>query len=188
MGRLVATFVAKLSAHLSSGEGYLIFNEQVASLTEAAIHEGFFKPAPGPAGRSAQAMSAAAFMARLPTFPGATVDEVLDIREELAAPLTQFRGAMVRVPNGFASEAWEAASPMRFRTRGSVLLPRQSRTSMHPFVKPLAPYESCGAGGACAHEFAGSRGGRRRNHYTRCAGRPGWGRSFGWRTVPLSAS
>ncbi len=32
-------------------------------------------PYPGPAGRSAQAMSAAAFMARLPTFPGATVDE-----------------------------------------------------------------------------------------------------------------
>jgi len=106
MGRLVATFVAKLSAHLSSGEAYLIFDEQVASLTEAAIREGLFKPAPGPAGRSAQAMSAAAFMARLPTFPGATVDEVLDIREELAAPLIQFRGALVQVSNAFVSEAW----------------------------------------------------------------------------------
>jgi hypothetical protein len=109
LGRLVGTFVAKLSAHLSSGEAYLIFDKQVASLTEAAIREGLFKPAPGPAGRSAQAMSAAAFMARLPTFPGATVDEVLDIREELAAPLVQFRGALVQVSNAFVSEAWEAA-------------------------------------------------------------------------------
>lgn len=105
--RIVATFIEKLSRHLSSGAEYLIFDEQVASLTEAAIHEGLFKPARGPAGRSAQAMTAAAFMGRLPTFPEATVDEVLDIRAELAKPLTQFRSAMVGVSKEFTSEAWE---------------------------------------------------------------------------------
>lgn len=53
-------------------------------------------------------MTAAALMAQLPTFPQATVDEVLDIRAELAAPLRQFRSAMVEVSKDFTSEAWEA--------------------------------------------------------------------------------
>ena len=52
-------------------------------------------------------MSAASLMCRLPTFPGAEVDELLDIRDELSRPLTQFRGAMVGVATDFTSEPWE---------------------------------------------------------------------------------
>jgi len=103
--RLVTTFVQKLSVHLSSGREYLIFDEQVASLTQAAIREGIFTPAKGPAGYSAQAMMASAFMGRLPTFPNATVDEVLDIRTKLAPSLTQFRAAMVTISKTFTSAA-----------------------------------------------------------------------------------
>jgi hypothetical protein len=106
--RVVETFVDKLSRHLSSGREYLIFDEPVANLTEAAIREGLFSPARGPAGRSAQAMAASAFMGRLPTFPRATVDEVLDIRSELAPSLTQFRSAMVTISKDFTSPAWES--------------------------------------------------------------------------------
>lgn len=46
-------------------------------------------------------------MARLPTFPLATVDEVLDIRAELNPALTQFRSAMVTTAKNFTSAAWE---------------------------------------------------------------------------------
>jgi hypothetical protein len=106
--RIVTTFVQKLSGHLSSGREYLIFDEPIANLTEAAIREGLFSPAQGPAGRSAQAMTASALMGRLPTFPNATVDEVLDIRTELAPSLTQFRAAMVTISKTFKSAAWEA--------------------------------------------------------------------------------
>ena len=102
------TFVQKLSKHLSSGREYLIFDEPIANLTEAAIREGLFSPAKGPAGHSAQAMTASALMGRLPTFPNATVDEVLDIRTELAPSLTQFRAAMVTISKTFKSTAWEA--------------------------------------------------------------------------------
>jgi hypothetical protein len=105
--RIVTTFVQKLSQHLSSGREYLIFDERVASLTQAAIREGIFTPAKGPAGHSAQAMTASAFMGRLPTFPNATVDEVLDIRTELAPSLMQFRAAMVTISKTFMSAAWE---------------------------------------------------------------------------------
>lgn len=105
--RIVETFVEKLSRHLSSGREYLIFDEPVASLTEAAIREGLFSPAKGPAGRSAQAMTASALVGRLPTFPNATVDEVIDIRSELAPSLIQFRSAMVTIAKTFTSSAWE---------------------------------------------------------------------------------
>jgi hypothetical protein len=106
--RVVETFVQKLSTHLSSGRDYLIFDERIADLTQAAIREGLFSPAKGPAGRSAQAMTASALMGRLPTFPNATVDEVLDIRTELASSLTQFRAAMVTISKSFTSAACEA--------------------------------------------------------------------------------
>ena len=105
--RIVETFVDKLSKHLSSGREYLIFDEPIANLTEAAIREGLFTPAKGPAGRCAQAMAASGLIGRLPTFPTATVDEVIDIRSELAPSLTQFRSAMVTVSKSFSSAAWE---------------------------------------------------------------------------------
>jgi hypothetical protein len=105
--RMVATFMTKLSEHLSSGREYLIFDEPIASLTKAAIEAGVFTPAQGPAGRSAQAMTASGLMGRLPTFPEATVDEVLDIRSDLAPALKQFRSAMVSLSKDFTSTSWE---------------------------------------------------------------------------------
>lgn len=106
--RIVDTFVDRLSDHLSTGRDYLIFDETIADIVGLAIREGLFSPAEGPSGRSAQAMAAATFMHRLPTFPSASVDEVIDIRDELAAPLIQFRSAMVSISNSFESESWES--------------------------------------------------------------------------------
>jgi hypothetical protein len=50
--------VDKLAKHLSTGRDYLLFGEPIANLTDAAIREGLFTPAPGPAGRSTQAVAA----------------------------------------------------------------------------------------------------------------------------------
>lgn len=107
-GRIVETFVEKLSKHLSSGRDYLIFDEPIANLVEAAVREGLFSPAKGPTGRSAQAMAASALMGRLPTFPDATVDEVLDIRTDLSPSLTQFRSAMVTISKTSMTAPWES--------------------------------------------------------------------------------
>jgi hypothetical protein len=106
--RMVETFLGKLSDHLSSGREYLIFDEPIASLTKSAIEVGIFEPAKGPAGRSAQAMTASGLMGYLPTFPDASVDEVLDIRTELAPALTQFRSTMVTLSKDFNTPAWES--------------------------------------------------------------------------------
>jgi hypothetical protein len=134
-GRIVATFADRLSHHLSSGSEYLIFDEPIASLTEAGIREGRFTPAPGPSGKCAQAMTASALMARLPTFPLATVDEVLDIRAELNPALTQFRSAMVTTAKNFTSAAWETDSRMRF-------IPPGWRRCSPPSNPSTTPYET----------------------------------------------
>jgi hypothetical protein len=56
----------------------LVFDDAVARLVDAAVREGVFQPTTGPKERSTQAVSAATFMARLPAFPDAKVDELLD--------------------------------------------------------------------------------------------------------------
>ena len=53
-------------------------------------------------------MTASGLMGRLPTFPTATVDEVIDIRTELAPSLAKFRSAMVSIAKSFSSSAWES--------------------------------------------------------------------------------
>ena len=105
--QILDRFMQLLSKHLEGGREYLVFDPPIAALTEAAIDEGVFAPAAGPAGRSAEAMAAAGLLGYLPTFPEATVDEILDIREALAVPLTQFRGVMVSVANSIGSRPWE---------------------------------------------------------------------------------
>lgn len=107
--RLITTFIDRLSKYLSSGKQYLIFDRPIAELTEAAIREDIFTPAKGPTGLCAQAMTASGLMGRLPTFPKATMDEVLDIRSELAPSLTKFRGVMVTVSKNFTSAPWQSA-------------------------------------------------------------------------------
>lgn len=102
--QLLQTFFRKLSTYLSSGRGYLLCDEPIASLMEAAISEGLVRPAQGPTSRSAQVLGGSGLMARLPTFPDATVDEVLDIRADLADSLTRFRGIMVSSSRAFASK------------------------------------------------------------------------------------
>jgi hypothetical protein len=104
---MVSAFLDKLSDHLSAGKEYLIFDERIADLTRSAIEAWVFKPASGPTGRSAQVMTASGLMARLPTFPDATVDEILDIRAELMPALVQFRAAMVGLSKDFKQSAWE---------------------------------------------------------------------------------
>jgi hypothetical protein len=105
--QMVNTFLDRLSDYLSVGREYLIFDERIADLTRSAIEAGVFKPASGPPGRSAQAMTASGLMARLPTFPEATVDEILDIRAELAPVLARFRAAMVGLSKDFKQPSWE---------------------------------------------------------------------------------
>jgi hypothetical protein len=104
---IIARFLDKLSDYLSSGTDYLVLDEAIGRLVDAAVREGVVTPSAGPTKRSAEATGAAAFMSRLPSFPDASIDELLDIRQELSGPVTRFRSAMVTLAREFTAASWE---------------------------------------------------------------------------------
>jgi hypothetical protein len=107
--QLVRTYVDRLGEHLRSGRDYLIFDRRTASLVDVGLKDGLFTTTPGPSARAAQAMTASGLLARLPTFPRASLDEVVDMRSEFAGPLTRFRASMVTAAKGFSVDAWDSS-------------------------------------------------------------------------------
>jgi hypothetical protein len=105
---VVAAFVAKLGEVLSSGGTYPLFDESIGNLVHHGIEEGLFQPAPLAPSRSKQVSAAARFMGHLPAFERASIAEVLDVRQELRAPLVRFRAAMITMERTIESAAYEA--------------------------------------------------------------------------------
>jgi hypothetical protein len=81
----------------------------MAKIVDAAIREGMFDPPKQVRSRGRQAGAASEFLARLPSFPRATMGEIVDVRSELAAPLIRFRGEMVRVSRDLDVDAYDPA-------------------------------------------------------------------------------
>jgi hypothetical protein len=71
-----------------------------------AVSHGLVTPSQAQVNRGRHPGLAADVLRRLPTFESAGVDEVLDIRNELAGPLVGFRGAMSRFASDIATEPW----------------------------------------------------------------------------------
>jgi hypothetical protein len=94
---LFESFLAHLAATVADPSTYPMFDQQVSGLLRAAVDEGKFSPTASGTSRSKQVTAAADFLGRLPNFSAATLDEILDIRTDLSAPLVRFRAAMVTV-------------------------------------------------------------------------------------------
>lgn len=86
-----------------------LFDDRIADLVDAAVREGTLKPTSHMRSRGRQAGVATGFLARLPTFPLATMDEVVDIRAELDRPLVRFRAEMVNVAGNLGVDAFDPA-------------------------------------------------------------------------------
>ena len=104
-GLSVETYMERIEAALSDVCTYPLFGPEVAKLIDATIGAGGVVVGATAEGRAKQAALAAGFLNRLPAFPDATVDEILDVRKDLEDPLIRFRGAMV----AFATELSESA-------------------------------------------------------------------------------
>jgi hypothetical protein len=105
--QLLQEFLDRLAKSLTSDVAYPLFDDQAGSLVEAQVAEGLIVPTGSAEARGRQVGAAAAFMSRLPAFPGATVSEVLDIRDELRDPLVRFRAAMAEVTRLLAARSFE---------------------------------------------------------------------------------
>jgi hypothetical protein len=107
-------YIGALWSVLRDPKYYPLFDTQIAELVNTAVREGVLDPSQHVRSRGKQAGAASGFLARLPTFPTASMDEIVDIRGELDRPLVRFRAEMANLahelkPDSFAPDFDEAA-------------------------------------------------------------------------------
>lgn len=108
-GNLFEGYLEALWGVVRDRRYYPLFDEEMASLVNSAVREGLLDLSPPARGRGRQAGAATGFLGRLPTFPLASIDEVIDIRAELDRPLVRFRAEMARLTSGFEVDAFDPA-------------------------------------------------------------------------------
>lgn len=101
------SFLARLRELLRDGHTYPLFDDLVGDLVNSGVAENAFELGTTTVPRGKQVSAATRFMDRLPAFPHATIDEILDIRDELRSPLVRFRAAMIEMERLIQSAAHE---------------------------------------------------------------------------------
>lgn len=100
-------YIEALWSMLRHPRYFPLFDEGIADLVNAAVGVGALAPSPKMRSRGRQAGVAAGFLARLPTFPRASMDEIVDIRAELDRPLVRFRAEMVGIGDRIGVDAFD---------------------------------------------------------------------------------
>lgn len=89
-------WIDALVARLTDRKTRLLFDRQAGGLIQSMLADGMIPSNPQGLRLAAQAALGAGFAERLPALPTAKMDELLDMRKELAVPLARYRGAVVR--------------------------------------------------------------------------------------------
>lgn len=93
-------WIDALVARLFDRKTRLLFDRKAGDLIQSMLAMGTIPASPQGLQLAAQAALGAGFTERLPAFPMAKMDELLDMRKELALPLARYRGAVVRFSRG----------------------------------------------------------------------------------------
>jgi hypothetical protein len=94
---VMENWLALLRGLLVDKRTRLVLDDQVGSLAASLIREGHVDPHRLTLRHAGEAAIGSGLVARLPAFPGAPLDEILDLRSDLAAPLGRYRAATVRL-------------------------------------------------------------------------------------------
>lgn len=89
------------------GHGYPLFDDLIGSLVGEAVRDGLIAPSPAAIHRGRHGGLSGDLLSRLPLFEEATVEEILDIRNDLETPLRNFRLAVSGFSREIQSAAWE---------------------------------------------------------------------------------
>lgn len=101
-------YLASLQRLLLDPTMYPVFDGEVSKLLKTFVDAGAVTMGTYQVSRNTQVSTAERFLSRLPTFPLATMDEIVDIRHDLRRPLTAFRSEMVRLSVALGSTPLEA--------------------------------------------------------------------------------
>jgi hypothetical protein len=108
---LANSFMQRIRELLADPFAYPLFDEQVGDIVRAHVSEGLFEVGAVPRRHGKHVSAAAQSMEKLPSFPSASVQEVLEIRNELQKPLTNFRAAVAEMERILQSAAYETDFP-----------------------------------------------------------------------------
>ncbi|WP_090850525.1 hypothetical protein [Nocardioides lianchengensis] len=92
----VNAWLSLLRNRLDDPNVRLLFDQQSADLIQSMINEGHIEASANNLRLAASAALGTGFVARLPAFERAPMDELLDLRRDLRVPLQIYRGAMSR--------------------------------------------------------------------------------------------
>lgn len=106
---LFDAYISALWSVLRDPHCYPLLDDKIAELVNAAVREGLFAPSEHARLRGRQATAASEFLARLPTFPRAGMDEIVDIRTELERPLVRFRAELAKLATDLGVDAFDPA-------------------------------------------------------------------------------
>lgn len=94
---VMKNWLALLRSLLVDKRTRLVLDDQVGSLAASLIREGHVNPHRLTLLHAGEAAVGSGLVARLPAFPSAPLDEILDLRSDLSGPLGRYRAAVVRL-------------------------------------------------------------------------------------------
>lgn len=90
----------------------LVLDDQVGSLAASLIREGHVNPHRVTLQHAGEAAVGSGMVARLPAFPDAPLNELLDLRSDLSGPLGRYRAAVVRLSSKITAGPFDADLPV----------------------------------------------------------------------------
>lgn len=106
-GKFSAEFFEKTRAAVT-GATYPVLDEQTNGVLKSAAENHRIDLSESATKRVVHAQAADLILRRLPTFEEATLDELVDIKRTLAAPLDRFRGKMLGFTESIETRPWDA--------------------------------------------------------------------------------
>lgn len=84
-------FVDELKRYLQDPTKFVLLDEDIASLARSLIDEGHVRIPARSISNASEAALGTGILARLPAFPSAPLDEIVDLRRDLNEPLSRYR-------------------------------------------------------------------------------------------------
>jgi hypothetical protein len=139
-GKTAYEYLGSISEAVLSGTTYPLLDQSSGNLIELAFQIGKVTPSSTTVGRAKQVGLASNLFSRLPLFDGASVEEIIDIRNELDKPLKRFRAAIIDFSHEVEGAPWEKEFPeeveqiMRRRIEPAILDIEDAYNSNKPLL------------------------------------------------------
>ncbi len=139
----IARWVGLLKDLLRDGRTRLVFDDDVAALIRSMIEEGLVEPDALSLKHASEAAVGSGLIARLPAFPQAPLDELLDLRSDLGDPLVRYRRAVMRLASKLRSRAFDVEAAVELddlwhEEVAPVLVELEERFADHGLVREIA--------------------------------------------------